>query len=101
MRAAMKQERERENEVTACAVLVANPMPKWSVEQILAVHFRMPWSRWRIARIEEDAGQPASHLFCSFLVPARKKAEMAISDDELYKMETHTDLTEAFSAGVC
>ena len=41
MRAAVKRERERENEVTACAVLTANPMPDWSVEEILAVHFRM------------------------------------------------------------
>jgi hypothetical protein len=41
MRAAVKRERERENEVTACAVLVANPMPDWSIEEILAVHFRM------------------------------------------------------------
>jgi hypothetical protein len=41
MRAAVKRERERENEVTACAVLVGNPMPDWSVEEILAVHFRM------------------------------------------------------------
>ncbi len=41
MRAAVKRERERGNEVTACAVLVAGPMPEWSVEEILAVHFRM------------------------------------------------------------
>lgn len=41
MRAAVKRERERKNEVTACAVLVGNPMPDWSVDEILAVHFRM------------------------------------------------------------
>jgi hypothetical protein len=41
VRAAVKRERERENEVTACAVLVVDPMPDWSVEEILAVHFRM------------------------------------------------------------
>ena len=41
MQEAVKRERGRENEVTACAVLVANPMPDWSVEEILAVHFRM------------------------------------------------------------
>ena len=41
MRAAVKRERERKNEVAACAVLVVNPMPDWSVEEILAVHFRM------------------------------------------------------------
>ena len=41
MRAAVKRERERENEVAACAVLVGQSMPDWSVEEILAVHFRM------------------------------------------------------------
>src|SRR5215510_5370123 len=41
MRATVKRERERENEVAACAVLVVDPMPDWSVEEILAVHFRM------------------------------------------------------------
>ena len=41
MCAGLERERKRKNEVAACAVLVGNPMPKWSVEQILAVHFRM------------------------------------------------------------
>lgn len=41
MRAAVKRERERDNEVTACAVLAVDPMPDWSVDEILAVHFRM------------------------------------------------------------
>jgi len=41
MRAAVKREKERKNEVVACAVLTGNPMPDWSVEEILSVHFRM------------------------------------------------------------
>jgi len=41
MRAALKREEERGHKVTACAVLVVDPMPDWSVEEILAVHFRM------------------------------------------------------------
>ena len=41
MRAALDREQKRKNEVVACSVLVGNPMPEWSVEQILAVHFRM------------------------------------------------------------
>ena len=40
-RAAVKREKDRGNETVACAVLVGNPMPDWSVDQILAVHFRM------------------------------------------------------------
>ena len=41
MRAAVKRAREAKHEIVACAVLVADPMPDWSVEEILAVHFRM------------------------------------------------------------
>ena len=41
MRAALKRELDRKNEVKACAVLVGSPMPDWSVDEILAVHFRM------------------------------------------------------------
>jgi hypothetical protein len=41
MRAAVKREKERKNEVIACALLTGNPMPDWSVEEILSVHFRM------------------------------------------------------------
>lgn len=41
MRAAVKREKERKNEVIACAVLTGNPMPDWSVDEILSVHFRM------------------------------------------------------------
>jgi hypothetical protein len=41
LRAAIDRERARDHDTTACAVLVGNPMPDWSVDQILAVHFRM------------------------------------------------------------
>lgn len=41
LKTAVKRERERGNEVLGCAVLIGAPMPNWSVEQILAVHFRM------------------------------------------------------------
>lgn len=41
LRTAVTEQRRLKNEVVACAVLVGNPMPEWSVEQILAVHFRM------------------------------------------------------------
>ena len=41
MRAAVKRARAAKQEIVACAVLVADPMPQWSVEEILAVHFRM------------------------------------------------------------
>jgi len=41
LRAAATRAREVKHEIVACAVLVADPMPHWSVEEILAVHFRM------------------------------------------------------------
>jgi len=41
MRAALRRESERANDVTACAVLVGGPMPDWTTDEILAVHFRM------------------------------------------------------------
>ena len=41
MRAAVKRAREAGHEVEACAVLVVDPMPDWTVDEILAVHFRM------------------------------------------------------------
>jgi len=41
VRSAVTRERKRGNEVRACAVLVGDPMPAWTVDEILAVHFRM------------------------------------------------------------
>jgi hypothetical protein len=41
MKAAMTRARESGHEVAACALLVVDPMPAWTVEEILAVHFRM------------------------------------------------------------
>lgn len=41
MQGALERERQRENSVAACAVLVGAPMPAWSADEILAVHFRM------------------------------------------------------------
>lgn len=38
---AVKRLRKQQHEIVACAVLVTNPMPDWSTEEILAVHFRM------------------------------------------------------------
>jgi hypothetical protein len=41
MRTAVKRAREAGHEVAACAVLMGDPMPDWTVDEILAVHFRM------------------------------------------------------------
>lgn len=41
IRLALKRARAAGYEVDACAVLMGQPMPDWTVEEILAVHFRM------------------------------------------------------------
>jgi hypothetical protein len=41
LKTALKRTRENGFEVRACGLLVGNPMPDWSVDEILAVHFRM------------------------------------------------------------
>ena len=41
IKAAIKRERNRKNEIAGCAVVVGTPMPDWNTDEILAVHFRM------------------------------------------------------------
>lgn len=41
MRLAVNRARDTGDEVVACAVLLGEPMPEWTVDEILAVHFRM------------------------------------------------------------
>lgn len=41
MRAGLRRAREAGHDVAACALLVGEPMPDWTVEEITAVHFRM------------------------------------------------------------
>ncbi len=41
MRRAVRRAREAGHQVAACAVLMGDPMPDWTVDEILAVHFRM------------------------------------------------------------
>lgn len=72
MKAAIKRERERKNEVTGCAVVVGTPMPDWNTDQILAVHFRMH--------------KAEGVLFQNALVRAAEKCKLKtlpVSDNEL------------------
>jgi hypothetical protein len=64
LRVALKRERDRGDEVVGCAVLVGNPMPDWTVEQILAVHFRMH--------------QAEGVLFRDALIEAAKACELKV-----------------------
>jgi hypothetical protein len=64
LKAAVKRDKDRGNEVAACAVLVGNPLPDWSVDQILAVHFRMH--------------QAEGVLFRDVLIEAAKACELKL-----------------------
>ena len=61
LRAAAQRARDAGHEIGACAVLMSNPMPEWSVDEILAVHFRMHKAegvlfRAALARAAESCG---------------------------------------------
>ncbi len=61
LRGAMKRAKDDRHEIAACAVLTSDPMPDWSVAEILAVHFRMHKAegvlfREALARAAETCG---------------------------------------------
>lgn len=62
IRAAVKQERDRGNEVTGCGVLIANPLPDWTIDEILAVHFRMHAAEGMLFRDALVAGTEVCRL---------------------------------------
>jgi hypothetical protein len=62
LKTAVKRLRALGNDVVGCAVLVGNPMPDWSVEQILAVHFRMHQAEGVLFRGALIAGAKAAEL---------------------------------------
>jgi hypothetical protein len=79
IQAAVRREQVRKNDVTACAVLVANPMPDWSIEEILTVHFRMHKAegvlfRDALVRATKDCGLRLVAIPEKLLM---KRAEMA------------------------
>lgn len=62
LKTAVKRTRALGNDVVGCAVLVGNPMPEWSVAQILAVHFRMHQAEGVLFREALIAAAKASGL---------------------------------------
>jgi hypothetical protein len=78
IRAALKRERQRENEVTACAVLVTDPMPAWSTEEILAVHFRMHKAEGVLFRDALIRAAEACRL-AVLAIPEKQLAEQAVN----------------------
>jgi hypothetical protein len=78
MRTKVERERELGNDVTACAILVGDPMPEWSIDEILAVHFRMHKAegvlfRDALAEAAVECGIPL------VTVPEKKLQEFATS----------------------
>lgn len=70
MQAAVKRSREFQHDIVACAVLVPEPMPDWSTEEILAVHFRMHKAE---GVLFPDALARAAHACGLHLVAIREK----------------------------
>ncbi len=62
MRTAIKRAHEAGHEVAACAVLVVDPMPDWTVDEILAVHFRMHKAEGVLFRDALARAATACHL---------------------------------------
>jgi len=61
LRAAVAELQRTDHPVAACAVVLGTPMPEWSVEEILSVHFRMHKAegelfRDALARAAESCG---------------------------------------------
>ena len=76
MRAVVKRTRAAEHEIVACAVLVGDPMPSWSVDEILAVHFRMHKAEG--ALFQEVLGAAARACGITLVaVPAKRLATQA------------------------
>ncbi len=62
MRAAVQRAQDAGRQVVASGVLVGNPMPGWSVEEILAVHFRMHQAEGALFRDVLVRAVEACHL---------------------------------------
>ena len=88
MHATLTGLRESDHEVVACAVLIPSPMPEWTVDEILAVHFRMH--------------KAEGVLFPDAVVRAARACGLhtvAIPERQLHERAQHT-LTTPLSASV-
>ena len=76
LRAAATRAREAKHQIVACAVLVADPMPPWSVEEILAVHLRMHQAEGVLFREALARAAPACGLRL-VAIPEKRLTEQA------------------------
>lgn len=92
LRNAVKFEEKRGNKVVGCGVLVTDPMPGWSVDEILAVHFRMHKAEGVLFR---DALAEAAEKCKLRVVRVQEKLLSEVAEKKL-KM-TPADLTRAIA----
>ena len=76
VQAAMQRARSAGHDLAACAVLVSEPMPAWSVDEILAVHFRMHKAEGVLFRDALARAVEASGL-CLVAIPEKRLTEHA------------------------
>ena len=76
MRTAVTHARKAGHEVAVCAILVGDPMPDWSVDEILSVHFRMHKAEGVLFR-EALAGAAGSCRLKLLQVPEKQLDEQA------------------------
>jgi hypothetical protein len=89
MRLAIKREQKRNNQVIGCGVLMTEPMPDWSVDEILAVHFRMHKAEGVLFREALSRAAKATNLSVVEIpektITAYATKELRMSADELNK----------------
>lgn len=89
MKKAVKRVREYGFEVRSCGVLVGNPMPNWSIDEILAVHFRMHKAEGVLFReVLADAARACELMLAT--VPEKTllehaESKLTISQDRLFE----------------
>jgi hypothetical protein len=76
LQGAVQREETRGNRVAACAVLVGAAMPPWSIDEILAVHFRMHKAEGVLFRDALTAAAASLGLHAA-AIPEKRLAEIA------------------------
>ena len=84
LHSAVARQRDLGNQIAACAVVVGNPMPEWTVDQILAVHFRMH--------------QAEGVLFRDALINAVRECALKVLEVPEKTLVTHTELSKHLTA---
>jgi hypothetical protein len=93
MRAAVGDMRRMGHNVVACGVLVGTPMPVWSTDEILAVHFRMHKAEGVLFRdmLKHAAGE------CGLRVAAVPEKQL-LEEAALMQTKTGRSLRDALAA---